>query len=161
MSNEIENLVGGAENTASTQQRKSPWRKRLILISLTLVVILGIVGYFKYYYVYSEGTRVGILYKFSKKGAVFKTYEGEMMLPGIRSKSGQGSINSNIFKFSVADEELAKILMNSQGMELELHYNNYNNALPWRGDSYDKEDGQFIVDALVKVKNENPNGYGL
>lgn len=151
------------ENTIESKvvTKKSPWRKRLILFTIGLLLVLSIVGYFKYYYVYSEGTRVGILYKFSKKGAVYKTYEGEMMLPGIRSKNGQGAINSNIFRFSVADEELAKTLMNSQGMELELHYVNYNNSLPWRGDSYDKDDGQFIVDGLVKIKNENPNGYGL
>ena len=148
-------------NVNKTAIKKSPWRKRLILFFIGVIFVLSIVGYFKYYYVYSEGTRVGILYKFSKKGAVYKTYEGEMMLPGIRSKNSQGAINSNIFRFSVTDEELAKTLMNSQGMELELHYLNYNNALPWRGDTYDKEDGQFIVDGLVKVKNENPNGYGL
>lgn len=139
---------------------KSPWRKRLILIALGVVLILGVIGYFKYYFVYSEGTRVGILYKFSKKGTFFKTYEGEMVLPGIRTKGTDG-MNSNMFHFSVTDEELANILMNSQGMELELHYSNYNNSLPWRGDTYNEDEGQYVVDALVKIKDENPNGYGL
>ena len=90
-------------------KEKSPWRKRLILIALGVVLILGVIGYFKYYFVYSEGTRVGILYKFSKKGTFFKTYEGEMVLPGIRTKGTDG-MNSNMFHFSVTDEELANIL---------------------------------------------------
>ncbi|MCH2230705.1 MAG: hypothetical protein MK105_10195 [Crocinitomicaceae bacterium] len=141
-------------------KKKFIWRKRLVLVSLGVVLLLGVIGYFKYYFVYSEGTRVGILYKFSKKGTFFKTYEGEMVLPGVRSK-GTGGVNSNMFKFSVSDEELANVLMNSQGMELELHYSNYNNALPWRGDNYNEDEGQYIVDALIKVKDENPNGYGL
>ena len=142
------------------EKRKSPWRKRLILFALGIVLVLGVIGYFKYYFVYSEGTRVGILYKFSKKGTFFKTFEGEMVLPGIRSKGVEG-MNSNMFHFSVSDEELANTLMNSQGMELELHYSNYNNSLPWRGDNYSEAEGQYVVDALIKIKDENPNGYGL
>ena len=51
--------------------------------------------------------------------------------------------------------------MKSQGMEVELHYSFYNRPLPWRGDSYEGEKGQYIVDKLVRIKDENPNGYGL
>ena len=47
-------------------KKKFIWRKRLVLVSLGVVLLLGVIGYFKYYFVYSEGTRVGILYKFSK-----------------------------------------------------------------------------------------------
>ncbi|MDG1334249.1 MAG: hypothetical protein P8P74_18085 [Crocinitomicaceae bacterium] len=134
-------------------------RKWLVIGGTTLVVLLVLFIYFRYAFVYSEGTRVGIIYKFSKKGTIFKTYEGTMMLPGIRNKSK--SISTNTFNFSVTDEELAKTLMKSQGMEVELHYSYYNGALPWRGDSYDEEDGQYIVDKLVRIKDKNPNGYGL
>lgn len=139
-----------------------PLRRKIIIISsATLLLTLLIFGYFRYYFVYSEGTRVGILYKFSKKGTIFKTYEGEMVLPGIRTKSVQEGMSSNLFQFSVQDEELAQKLMKSQGMELELHYSYYNRPLPWRGDSYEGEKGQYIVDKLIRIKDENPNGYGL
>lgn len=134
-------------------------RKRLIIVASVALLLLTCFLYFRYYFVYSEGTRVGIIYKFSKKGTVFKTYEGEMMLPGIRNKSK--SLSTNTFNFSVTDEELAKKLMKSQGMEVELHYSFYNRPLAWRGDSYEGEKGQYIVDKLVRVKDENPNGYGL
>jgi len=136
-------------------------RKWLWIVIATLFLTLSLVVYFRYYFVYSEGTRVGILYKFSKKGTVFKTYEGEMVLPGIKFKQSATGVSSNMFHFSVSDEELAEKLMESQGMELKLHYLQYNNSLPWRGDSYENEDGQYVVDELVKIKDENPNGYGL
>lgn len=138
----------------------SPKRRKRLIIGVSIVLLLlTVFVYFRYAFVYSEGTRVGIIYKFSKKGTIFKTYEGEMMLPGIRNKSK--ALSTNTFNFSVTDEELAKKLMKSQGMEVELHYLYYNRPLPWRGDSYEEEKGQYIVDKLVRIKDKNPNGYGL
>lgn len=145
-----------------TAKTRNPRKRKIIFIAIsTVAVILVTVVYFRYYFVYSEGTRVGILYKFSKKGTFFKTYEGEMMLPGLRTKDTSNGLSSNLFRFSVDDETLAKELMNSQGMELELHYTYFNRPLPWRGDSYEEEKGQYIVDKLVRIKDKNPNGYGL
>ena len=143
-------------------KKKSGLKKYLILITIGALLVLTGWLYYRYWFVYSEGTRVGILYKFSKKGTIFKTYEGEMLLPGMGNKKAtSGNMTTNNFLFSVEDDELAKKLMSLQGMELELHYKNYNRALPWRGDNYDKEDGQFVVDQMIKIKNRDPNGYGL
>ncbi len=144
------------------EKKKKPFRKYIILLTLGVILGLSVWLYFRYWFVYSEGTRVGILYKFSKKGTIFKTYEGEMLLPGIGNKrAANGTMITNNFLFSVDNEKLAKELMKLQGMELELHYQNFNNALPWRGDNYDREDGQYVVDKMVQIKNKNPNGYGL
>ena len=147
------------QEVVEKKPRKSR-KKILFIISFILLLIASGWFYYQYYFVYSSGTRVGILYKFSKKGTFFKTFEGEMVLPGVRTKNNAG-ISSNMFHFSVADEELANKLMESQGMELELHYENYNNSLPWRGDNYSEAEGQYVVDSLVRIKDENPNGYGL
>lgn len=142
--------------------KKRGLRKYLFLLSLLVIIVLSSWLYYSYWFVYSEGTRVGILYKFSKKGTIFKTYEGEMLLPGVGNKRAtSGSMTTNNFLFSVDNDSLANKLMELQGMELELHYKNFNNALPWRGDSYDKEDGQFVVDKMIKIKNKEPNGYGM
>ena len=142
---------------------KSNKKKKIIIIfSFSLLLILSLFIYFRYYFVYSEGTRVGILYKFSKKGTIFKTYEGEMVLPGLKFKAQQNSnISSNMFYFSVDDEKIAKKLMANQGAEIELQYIYFNRPLPWRGDAYENEKGQYIVTGIVKIKNKNPNGYGL
>lgn len=142
-------------------EKKKRNRKLIVGIFATLFIVLGSIVYFRYYYVYSEGTRVGILYKFSKKGAIFKTYEGEMVLPGIKFRQQNSGVSSNMFLFSVDDAVLADSLMNCQGMEVELHYSQYNAGLPWRGDTYENQEGQYVVDRLVRIKNESPNGYGL
>ena len=143
-------------------KKRSNWKKRLVWISLGVILLFSGWMYYRYWFVYSEGTRVGILQKFSKKGTIFKTYEGEMILRGMgNKKTASGSFTSNNFLFSVTDEALADSLEKLQGMELELHYENYNNSLPWRGDKYNDEDGQYIVNKLIKIKNENPAGYGL
>ena len=140
---------------------KSKTSKKFMLIFGGLLLLsIFMVVYYRYYYVYSDGTRVGILYKFSRKGAVFKTYEGEMMLPGLRSKVSS-PLSTNTFNFSVTDKVLAKKLTKLQGQEIELHYKNYNNALMWRGDSYDEQEGQFVVDKLERIINKTPRSYGL
>jgi flagellar basal body-associated protein FliL len=135
--------------------------KIIWIILLTLLLVLSCVVYFRYYFVFSEGTRVGILYKFSKKGTIFKTFEGEMVLPGLKFKNQNANISSNMFYFSVSDEKVANELMSNQGYEIEMHYVFYNRPLPWRGDSYENEKGQYVVDKIIRIKNKNPNGYGL
>ena len=62
--------------------------KKVIFLSL-LFLILFATGYIYWFYYnpYSDGSREGILYKFSRKGNVFKTYEGEIIQPGLRSTS--------------------------------------------------------------------------
>ena len=143
-----------------SEKKPRNW-KRIILIFIILFGIIFSFVYYRFYFAYSEGTRVGILFKFSKKGSVFKTYEGEVILPGLKFKQQNSGMSSNLFSFSVNDEALADTLMNSQGMEVELHYIQYNAGLPWRGDTYEGHDGQYVVDKLIRIKNENPNGYGL
>lgn len=59
---------------------------------------------------YSNGARVGVVTKFSRKGAVCKTYEGEMNAGGFRNSSdgeGNTTVVANIFLFTVKSRELA------------------------------------------------------
>lgn len=55
---------------------------------------------------YSDGTRIGVLKKFSKKGLIYKTWEGEMyMSPSITSGSQyQGVGGYDTFYFSIDEE---------------------------------------------------------
>ena len=52
---------------------------------------------------YSEGERVGSVSKFSKKGIIFKTYEGELLLGGLKN-SDKGFV-ANTFEFSLDSEK--------------------------------------------------------
>lgn len=112
-----------------------------ITITIIILVLAGFV-YWKYYYTYSEGNRTGLLQKFSHKGNLFKTYEGELILSSIQSTTGVG-IASEKFLFSVADDSLATKMMNYEGHKVTVHYQQKNATLPWRGES------EYIVDKVV------------
>jgi len=88
----------------------------------TLFYILGaifflFISYFAFVYLvpYSEGTRSGELIKFSRKGVIFKTWEGEI---------SQGISGAQIFQFSVLDKEKDVIqgLQENEGKYVKLTY---------------------------------------
>lgn len=124
--------------------------KRIVSI-IAIVVLLVIVGvvYYRYYFVFGEGTKAGTMNYFVHKGYMFKTYEGRLIQTGIRTPA-QGNIQSNEFMFSVTDEKVAQKLNSSAGAYLELHYKEYLHTLPWRGVS------NFVVDSVISVKQVVP-----
>ncbi|MGE0569399.1 MAG: 6-phosphogluconate dehydrogenase [Bacteroidia bacterium] len=83
---------------------------------------------------YSDGTRSGILTKVSRKGYIFKTYEGELNIGGI--DQGDGTIMPlTIFKFSVKDKETYLALDSLQGKKIIVHYNQVMKNFFWQGES--------------------------
>ena len=114
------------------------------LIAIVLVALAGFI-YFKFCFVYSEGTNEGDINYFQKEGIVFKTYEGKMIQTGYNSKNSNATIQSNEFKFSVADAAVAMEIEQSSSKQIKLHWKRYLGTLPWRGNS------QFIVDRIVEV----------
>jgi hypothetical protein len=103
--------------------------KKIAMIVLG-VIFSGIVLYFLsiYYITYSEGYRAGELVKFSHKGVIFKTWEGEI---------SQGVSESQIFKFSVEDneKEVIKLLQDLQGKDVKLTYKERFSTFSWLGDT--------------------------
>lgn len=103
---------------------------RKFLYILFFVSILSLIGYFSflYYASYSEGVRSGELIKFSHKGVLFKTWEGEV---------SQGFSGSNIFIFSVMDsqQEVINDLKQFEGQYVKLTYIERYRTFPWWGDS--------------------------
>ena len=134
-------------------QPKKGFKKFLWRLFFILLLSGALVFYWHYYFIYDEGNREGILFKFSDKGNIFKTYEGEIVQPGLRSAQA-GSINTNNFFFSVINKKLADSLVKITGKNVLVHYNKYHGSLPWRGDNYNaenQEDGQYIVDSIITV----------
>lgn len=134
--------------------------RRVIFLSI-LIIVLAIVGYTYWYYYnpYSEGYREGVLQKFSRKGNVFKTYEGEMIQLGFGQRTG-GALNAQYFYFSVVNMDIADSLEGCMGKSVKLHYVQYRRALPWRGDEHTNEQlpkGQYVVDDIAEVKDVNVN----
>lgn len=120
-------------------------RTLVILIILALIIIVGV----RYFFVFGSGAKAGQLNFIVKKGYVFKTYEGRMILPGYKPNA-PGGVQSNEFEFSVVDEKVAQQLMSNSGAFFELHYKEYLGSLPWRGMS------KYIVDSVISIRND-PN----
>ncbi|MCD8312621.1 MAG: hypothetical protein LUC24_00490 [Bacteroidales bacterium] len=113
-----------------------------VIVALALVLFV----YFRFYYVFGEGVKTGDLNFVVYKGYVFKTYEGELIQSGFKgNKSNVSGVQSNTFTFSIADREIAELLMHSGGKTVELHYKEYLGALPWRGKD------KHIVCSIVSI----------
>ena len=143
-------MEGSKPGPTTKLQPKRGFKFFLWRLFFTLLIVGGIVFYWHFYFVYSVGDRDGILVKFSLKGNIFKTYEGEI----VRSVIQTGSGNSNNFFFSVTDKKLADSLGKIAGKSVNLHYHQYLGSLPWRGDYYNgqnTDDGQYIVDSIISV----------
>ncbi len=116
------------------------------IVSLVVIVGLAAFIFFKFFFVYSEGVNEGDINYFQKEGFVFKTYEGKMIQTGVKSiKGAQGTIQSNEFKFSVEDENVAQRLNEVSNMGVRLHWKRYLGVLPWRGNS------QYVVDSVYSI----------
>ena len=100
------------------------------LIKLFIVILIVFAGFFSFVYFahYSDGIRAGKLVKFSNKGILFKTWEGEI---------SQGVSEAQTFIFSVEDDEKQTIedLNRLQGKFVKLHYFERYKTLFWLGDT--------------------------
>ena len=119
-------------------------KRVLAIIVFVVVLVVGLIIGTRYFYVVGEGMKAGTVNYVVKKGYVFKTYEGEMILDGFQSK-GPNTMQSNEFLFSITDTALAMKLMLSAGNHVLVRYKEYNGAVAWRGYS------KFVVDSLVSI----------
>jgi hypothetical protein len=108
---------------------------------IILVIGLSILVYWKYFYSYSDGYRAGLLQKFSHRGQIFKTYEGEMILSSVESNRNV-ALASEKFFFSVVDKNVAEKISQLQGRFVTIHYQEKNGKLFWRSDT------RYIVDSV-------------
>ena len=108
--------------------------KRLFIFTFIGVLLAGAGYMFWANYTYSSGTRTGYLIKISKKGYLFKTYEGQLNLGGFQN-SDQGSIVGNTWDFSLKKDELFQNMQDLEGKQVQLFYKEINKAMPWQGDT--------------------------
>lgn len=96
-------------------------RLRGFILPLLFILMAGAVlaigyGFAVWNYSYSEGERAGVVQKFSKKGWVCKTWEGELnmvVLPGGLPEK---------FFFTVWDDAAAASINRNVGKRVTLHY---------------------------------------
>src|SRR5688500_1627193 len=117
---------------------KSTAKKVLTLTLIGAFVIGAAVFSFLYWGVYDEGVRAGNVLRISKKGMLFKTYEGQLNLQTFGALKGANPIMES-FDFSVesSDEQVLKDLetVALSGERVNLHYVKRYATFPWRGDT--------------------------
>jgi len=93
------------------------WGK-LLIVAVVLIPLLGLTVWtaIALGYSYSSGERVGYIQKFSKKGWLCKTYEGEIAMVNL-----PGQI-ANTFQFTVRDDSIATLINKAQGQRVALAY---------------------------------------
>lgn len=124
---------------------------KTILWVTTLILLAALAGfcYFKFWWVFSDGTKTGELNSLTYTGYLFKTYEGEMILTGYGTKNNMGTVQSKTFKFSVANREVAEKLTQMTGLRVTVHYKEYKGALPWRG--YEKAIVDYVEEEDIPL----------
>ena len=97
-------------------------------------------------FVYSSGNRAGTVTKFSHKGFFCKTWEGELLMGGMK-QTQEGNLQANVFQFSVVDPEIVKQVSVAleNGQRVSLVYEQV--LIPW---VCDQETGYRITAVTYK-----------
>jgi hypothetical protein len=97
--------------------RRRHWGK-LLIAAVILIPAVGITLWtaIALGYSYSSGERVGYLNKFSKKGWLCKTYEGEVAMVNLPGQL------AGTFQFTVRDDSIAALINKAQGQRVAVSY---------------------------------------
>jgi hypothetical protein len=110
-----------------------------VTIFFLLALVLGTVGFFLFAYnaEYSTGNRTGRLMKFSHRGFMVKTYEGQLDVAGI--SQGKSGMVSSTWDFSVdtSNKEVIEAIDKAMTANsfVKLHYEEKFFKFWWRGDT--------------------------
>ncbi len=114
------------------------------LLGVTALIALYLAVVFKWSY--SSGERAGWVQKFSHKGWICKTWEGEVAMVSLPGTAPE------IFPFTVRDESVAAQITKSVGQRVTLHYEQHR-GLP--GSCFG--DTEYWVDSVTVIPWQLPD----
>ena len=115
-----------AKHTARRIGRRIMWFALIIFVAM-------VTGYFVYsQFTYSDGRRSGQLVKISRRGVIFKTYEGTLNL------SPNGIMTP--WEFSADNQQVAEKLQQFDGKMVVVHYKQRYQVFFWQGET------EYMVD---------------
>jgi len=124
--------------------------KRIFLISLAVIVgVIAAWTAFTLTWSYSSGERAGYVQKFSTKGWICKTWEGEMAMvtmPGTVAEK---------FYFTVRDDEVAASINDTVGSRVVLTYDEHK----WIPFSCFGDTGHFVTGVKAAAVDPIQPGY--
>ena len=105
-----------APGPTAPRARRGGFGAALVKVLLVAILLGAAWTWFTLSWSYSEGDRGGVLQKFSRKGWICKTYEGELAMYVVAGVAPQ------IWQFSTRDPEVAAALSRYVGERVQLHY---------------------------------------
>src|SRR4029077_1631770 len=110
------------EALRSAPPRKRRWKWVVITLAALIVVpavIFTLWSWIALSYTYSSGDRTGYVQKFSHKGWVCKTWEGELAMVTVPGQPQEK------WQFTVRDDKVANIVRQSMGNKVALMYHEH------------------------------------
>ncbi len=113
------------EAIKSSEPPKKSFRRRhwgkLLIATVVLVPVVGVIVWTAAAlgYSYAAGERVGYIQKFSKKGWLCKTYEGEIAVVNLPGQL------ANTFQFTVRNDSISALIAKFQGQRVALSYDQH------------------------------------
>lgn len=124
----------------------------LVVISIVAIVLgmlFGVIGGCSV----SDGSRVGTITQFSKTGLIWKTYEGELVMGGVKSTlntDGGSSMVANTWQFSVSkgNQEMIDKIQSAmdKAKPIRLTYHRYFWLWPWTAST------NYLIKDVVEIK---------
>jgi len=120
----------------------------IVFIGSVMITIIGLPGGINDSY--SNGSRTGTINKFSQKGFIFKSWEGEAVMGGMKSTSdrhGHTQVTANVFVFSVTDNKIIQDVQQAldSGNLVKLTYHQY-----WIAPI--GQDSTYVIDKVDVIK---------
>ena len=94
----------------------SRWKLFVIAVIVVPILVLALWTWGALAWAYADGERVGWVQKFSRKGWLCKTWEGELAMSNVPGSAPQ------LFLFSVRDDAIAQQINRAAGRRVALHY---------------------------------------
>ena len=121
MRTEQESIPSQTPQGSTAEPGRKPRGRRslsfyLVWLVIAALVLITLYTLFMLWWSYSDGERAGVLQKFSKRGWICKTYEGELAMYIV------GGVAPQIWDFSVRDKATAAALTKAVGRQVRLHY---------------------------------------
>ncbi len=95
-----------------------------VLVIVGALIGFGLWSWVSLNFVYSTGERAGFVQKFSKRGWVFKTWEGELAMVNLPGAMPE------IFYFTVRDKNIVPFVESTMGNRVVLTYNQHRGVPP-------------------------------
>jgi hypothetical protein len=106
--------TGGGGPAATPKRRK--WRWIAAAVLLAPFAGFALYAWAALSFAYSKGERAGYLQKFSQKGWLCKTWEGEIAMANLPGAMPE------IFRFTVRDDSVATVLSGLSGQRVAIYY---------------------------------------